>query len=294
MRVFVAGATGVLGLGLVPRLLAAGHGVRAIARRVPSDNLPAGADVELIEANLLADDLVALVSGCDAVIHIATAMPRDPTVPGAWSVTGRLRTVGTRRLLDASLACRVPRYVQQSIVMAYRDGGDTWLDERAPLDDSPERAAICRPVIDMESMIRDVGPRQLSWTILRGGSFVGARSGQGAVIEQLRVEELVVAGDGSNYISPVNVNDMASAVMAALEHAPDASTFNIVAEPLRYGDYVDALADLIGVARPRRVAELALPPSCRCTNQAAQAVLGWMPRARIWPDVGDSTKTEWR
>jgi nucleoside-diphosphate-sugar epimerase len=247
--------------------------------------------VELIEANLLDDDLVGLVSGCDAVIHIATAIPRDPPAPGAWSVTARLRTVGTRRLLDAALACRVRRYVQQSIVMAYRDGRDRWLDERASLDNSPERAAICRPVIEMESMIRDVESEQLSWTILRGGSFVGPRTGQSAVIERLSVEELVVAGDGSNYISPVNVGDMASAVIAALEHAPAASTFNIVADPLRYGDYVDALADLVGVARPRRAAELALPPSYRCTNRAAQAVLGWLPRERIWPSVRDSPKT---
>jgi len=280
VRVFVAGGTGVLGRALLPRLTAGGHRVRTIARRVQAAALPP--EVELIEADLLEDDLANLVRGCDAVVHIATAIPADASAPGAWDLTARLRTVGTRRLLDATLAARVPRYVQQSITMAYRNGGDAWLDEQTPLDDSPGRAEISGPVARVEAMIRDVEPRLLAWTILRGGSFVGAGTQQDTLIEKLRLGAAMVRGDGSNYLSAVNVADMASAVDAALDRSPGGATFNIVDEPLRYGDYVDALAELVGAARPPRVA-LPLPPSWRCTNHAARAVLGWTPRAGIWP-----------
>jgi nucleoside-diphosphate-sugar epimerase len=281
VTVLVAGATGVLGRALVPRLIAGKHKVRAIARDASTADLPAA--VQLIDADLLEDDLLEVVRGCDAVVHIATAIPSDPSAPAAWEPTARLRTAGTRRLLDATLACRVPRYVQQSIVMVYRDGGDAWLDERAALDESPGRAAICGPVIEMEAMIRQVEPRMLAWTILRGGSFVGVGTEEHMLIEALRAGEVVVAGSGSNYLSLVNVLDMASAVALSLELAPPGSTFNVVDEPLRYGDYVDALADLIGVSRPRRAANLPPPPSWRCTNKAAQTALRWMPRERIWP-----------
>lgn len=281
MTVLVAGATGVLGRALIPRLIADQHRVLAIARNASTADLPA--EVEAIDVNLLEDDLLELVHGCNAVIHIATATPSDPSAFGAWDTTARLRTEGTRRLLNAALASRVRRYVQQSTVMAYRDGGDAWLDEAAPLDDSPERADICGPVIEMEEMIREVRPQVLAWTILRGGSFVGGGVGENTLIDQLRTGHATVAGDGSNYVSLINVADMASAVAAALESAPAGSTFNIVDEPLHYGDYVDALSDLIGVTRPRRAAELRLPPSWRCTNRAALATLGWMPRERIWP-----------
>jgi len=116
MTVLVAGATGVLGRALVPRLLAGGHSVRAVARGASTADLPAA--VEPIDADVLEDDLLELVCGCDAVVHIATAIPTDPFAPDAWELTARLRTAGTRRLLDAALACRVRRYVQQSIVMA--------------------------------------------------------------------------------------------------------------------------------------------------------------------------------
>jgi len=281
VTVFVAGATGVLGRALIPRLVVRGHRVRAIARRRPLIRLLEG--VEFIEADLLAADLRPLVDGCDAVVHIATAIPADPSAPGAWDDNSRLRTSGTRRLLAAALACGVSRYVQQSIVMAYRDGGDAWLDEQAPLDDSPARATVCGPVIEMETMIREVEPQALAWTILRGGALVGAGTGQCALIERLRDGTVLVAGDGANYVSLVHVADMAAAVAAALETAPAGSTFNVVDDPLRYGDYVDALAALIGVSRPARAPRLPLPPSCRCTSRAAQAVLGWLPRERIWP-----------
>ena len=282
MTVLVAGATGVLGRALIPLLVARRYRVLAIARSASTADLPT--EVEAIDADLLEDDLFELVHQCDTVVHIATAIPSDPTAVGAWRTTARLRTEGTRRLLNAALTGRVRRYVQQSIVMAYRDGGDAWLDESAPLDDSQERADICGPVIEMEEMIREVRPQVLAWTILRGGSFVGAGAGEKTLIDKLRTGNAIVAGDGSNYVSLVNVADMASAVAVSLESAPAGSTFNIVDEPLRYGDYVDALSDLIGATRPRRATELTLPPSWRCTNRAAQTALGWMPRERIWPD----------
>jgi nucleoside-diphosphate-sugar epimerase len=280
--ILVAGATGALARALVPLLIAGRHRVLAIARSAPVAELPT--DVEVIDADLLEDDLIDLVDGFDAVVHIATAIRVGASARGGvWELAARVRTEGSRRLLEAALACDVRRYVQQSIVMAYRDGGDAWLDEKAPLDDSLGRAEICRPVIAMEGMIREVDPRSLAWTILRGGLFVGDGIGESTLMDRLRARDVIVAGDGSNYVSLVNVADMASAVAASLELAPAGSTFNIVDEPLRYGDYVDALSDLIGAPRPRRAANLPLPPSWRCTNRAALTALGWRPRERIWP-----------
>jgi nucleoside-diphosphate-sugar epimerase len=264
VRVFVTGATGALGRELVLQLVEDRHAVRVIAPH------PSGAiapfSVESVEADLLADDLRELVHGFDAVVDLAT-----PAGPAA-----------TRRLLIAAVTCRVSRYVHQSFASVYRDGGERWLDEDAPLE-TARRSAACRPMIETEAMIRLIHPQTLAWTILRGGSFVGAGTPQDALIDRLQDSSAVVAGDGSNYLSPLNVSDMASAVAAALRHAPPGSTFNIVDEPLRYSDYVDALADLIGVGRPPRSATAPRRRSRRCTNTAARAVLGWAPRHSIWP-----------
>jgi nucleoside-diphosphate-sugar epimerase len=258
VRIAVAGATGVLGRALVPRLAEEGHTVRAVTRR-----------------ELLADGLVELVRGCDAVVHLAGDTPSTSSSPA--------NGVGTRRLLAAAVDCGVPRYVQQSFVVAYRDGGDSWLDEDAPLDASARRLAVCAPVIERETMLRRVDPRTLGWTILRGGPFVGPGTRQDALVERLRARRALVARDGLNYLSPLNVEDMAAAILVALERAPAGSTFNIVDEPIRYGDYVDALADLLGVSRPRRRGTQSAPGSRRCTNAAAAVLLGWRPRHPIWP-----------
>jgi uncharacterized protein YbjT (DUF2867 family) len=73
VTVLVAGATGVLGRALISLLIADRRRVLAIARDASTADLPA--EVEAIDANLLEDDLLELVHGCDTVIHIATAIP---------------------------------------------------------------------------------------------------------------------------------------------------------------------------------------------------------------------------
>jgi nucleoside-diphosphate-sugar epimerase len=287
MKIFIAGATGVLGRALLPLLLQKGYSVRALARTAEKVRALEQAGVEAIEGELLAQEtaekLPAIMQGCTTAVHIATAIPRDMRAPGAWDTNTRLRTEGSRLLLQAAQAAGVQRYVQQSIVMAYADGGEQWLDESAPLDRSPARAIICAPVIAMENMVRAVTPARLQWCILRGGNFVGPGTAESDLIARLRAGQIVVRCDGRNFLSLVHVADMARAVCMALESAPASSVFNIVDEPLRNGDYMDLLARLVGAPQPARDATKPCPPSYRCSNQAAGTVLGWMPVHGIWP-----------
>src|SRR5512135_195815 len=275
MRVFVVGSTGILGYHLVPLLLRQGFAVRALARSTDKARGLAAAGAEVIQGDLLAPgsavQLASWLQGCDATVHAATSIPRDPTLPGAWSANTRLRTQGTRILLDASLAAGVQRYVQQSIIMAYPDSGDRWIDESVPLDTAPGRATVTAPVVEMEAMVRAVPPERLQWCILRGGSFVGQGTAQDGLITRLGAGTETVPCDGRFYISPIHVADMAAAVVAALA-VPAGSIFNIVDEPVRYGDYVDRLATQTGVPPPPRDSTRACPPSWRCSNRAAKTV----------------------
>jgi nucleoside-diphosphate-sugar epimerase len=118
MKVGVVGPTGVLGRALVPLLLQQGHAVRALARSVQKAYALFPRDVEIMECDLLSPDLEerlpSVLKACDAVVHIATAIPRDFTAPGALDATARLRTEGTERLLKASLEVGAERYIQQT------------------------------------------------------------------------------------------------------------------------------------------------------------------------------------
>jgi nucleoside-diphosphate-sugar epimerase len=203
-----------------------------------------------------------------------------------WTNNTLLRIRGTGKMERAALGVGVEVFLCQSIIMAYPNGGDNWLDENTPIDGSPERRDVCHAVAIMESMmwLLRKHPRQMRWSILKGGIFVGPGTFQERTIEQIQRRELVVPGDGSHFVSLVHVEDVADAYVAALERAPGQSVFNICAEPIRYGDYVDGLAERIGAPRPQRDASVAKPPSHRATNAAAREKLGWEPNRSIWPE----------
>jgi len=288
MRVFIAGATGVYGRALIPRLIARGDQVVALARSVDHAQSIALPGVELIEGDLLHDDperLREAMAGCDAAAHLATAIRPGATGADGANTTAALRIEGTQRLLDAVSAAGVGRYVQQSIVMAYPDGGDRWLDEDTPFDQSEERAATAHPVVAMEAMVRALDPGRIAWTILRGGSFVGSGTAQDAVIERLRSGTQTVPGDGRNWVSFIHVEDIAEATLLALHEAKGGAVFNITDEPILNGDYLDRLATMLDVPAPARDPATPKARSFRCSNTAAKTALGWTPTHGIWPSV---------
>lgn len=294
MKVAIAGATGVLGRALVPKLITAGHSPCLLVRnpgkaRRLFENLP----VEVQACDLLAPtstelEIAKMIDGCAGLIHAATAIPADRSVVGAWTRNSQLRIRGTGRLERAALTAGVEVFLCQSVILAYADGGDNWLDEKTHIDSSPARRDICHAVAIMESMmwLLRKHPRPMRWSILKGGLFVGPGTSQEQTLEQISLGHLTVPGDGSSFVSLVQVDDAADAYVAALERAPSQSVFNICAEPIRYGEYVDGLADLIGAPRPSRDPNQPRPPSHRASNRSARQVLAWEPRLGIWPAAG--------
>jgi nucleoside-diphosphate-sugar epimerase len=290
MRVCVVGATGVVGRALVPLLLGRGHEVLALARSLEkaSPLSEAGAEVERFDLLEIgeAGRLSGLLSGCSAVVHAATAIPRDLAAPGAWDANTRLRTEGTRLMLEASLSAGVDVYLQQSITLAYPDGGERWLDEDTPFDTSPERAEVVVPVRVMEAQVRSVDPGRLRWCVLRAGMLVGPGTAQEATIAGLQAGEERVPGDGCGFLSLVHVVDFAAAVADALERAPGGSVFNVVDEPMKQGEYLERLARLVGAAPlPHGPSEETGLPSQRSSYRRAREALGWRPTRGVWPEA---------
>lgn len=283
MNVAVIGATGVLGRALIPLLLSKGHAVRALARSPQKIDELFGTQVIARECDLLADGigsrLPGLLAGCDAVIHAATAIPPQEQFgdPAAWVANNRIRTTGITPVLEAVLEVGAECYLQQSICFSYATSGDEWITEEMPLDES-------RPtLVEMERQVREALGNRVRWSILRGGVFVGRDTFQDDAIAKLRAGTQTVPCDGSAYQSLIHVEDIAAAFVAALEHAPAGSVFNICDEPLRQGEYLDRLADAVGAARPARDPDAPCPPSQRCSNAAARENLGWQPTHGVIP-----------
>ena len=119
MRIFLAGATGVIGIRLLPLLVQAGHTVAGMTRS------PArAAELEALGATAVvcdvydAEPLTAAVVGFepDAVMHQLTDLPDDAAQAGALTARNdRMRTEGTRNVLAAARAANARRIYAQSI-----------------------------------------------------------------------------------------------------------------------------------------------------------------------------------
>jgi nucleoside-diphosphate-sugar epimerase len=232
-----------------------------------------GPDVAVIEGDVLdAAACVRAATGCDAVLHLATAIPRGPK-PN-WSMNDRIRTEGTGNLLAAARSAGARRYVQQSVIFVYNDGGESWLDEESPID----APSFLRSAVEMEAMVRESA--DVEWTILRGSLFYGTDTGATEqLLDNVRNGRAMVSASGERYLSLIHPRDMASAVVAAVEKASPGSVYNVVDdEPVRQNDLVRFLAHLLSVAAPCATPE-STPTgrSLRVSSARLRHALGWEP-----------------
>lgn len=270
MKVAVFGATGVLGRHVIPRLLDRGHRVVAIKHRREPDWLRA-LGCETRTADILEPTSIhPAIAGCDAVVHLATAIPRSPA-PGNWRQNDLVRRDGTAHLVAACRTADVRRYVQQSIAMLCAGYGDAWVDERTPVNPLP----VTRSAAEMEATVMESG---LDYRIVRGGLFYGG----GAGLEQhwraaARTGELMLPGDGRAYLSLIHTTDMADAIVQALHVDTGQLLVHAVDDcPVTYRDLFIYIAALEGgsIAASRAPEFL---PSFRVDNGAAKHLLGWRP-----------------
>ncbi len=118
MRVFLAGATGVIGVRLVPLLVANGHVVAGLTRSPAKQEvlreLGAQAVVcDVYDAVALRDAVVDFAP--ELVLHELTDLPDDPAQIGDSAANARIRSEGTRNLLAAAHEAEARRFVAQSV-----------------------------------------------------------------------------------------------------------------------------------------------------------------------------------
>jgi len=297
MRVFVAGASGVIGRPLVAQLVAAGHEVTGMTRSRPQAVEEAGATAVLcdaLDAAALRDAVAAAEP--EVVVHQLTALPPrfDPRRQHLYDATNRLRTEGTRNLLASAPGRRV---VCQSIAFAYRPHREPRvLDEDAPLFTSapPPFGAATRAVAEMERMALEA-----DGLVLRYGWFYGPGTyyGEGgSTAKDVRRRLFPVIGEGSGLFSFVHVDDAAAATVAAVERGAP-GIYNVVDdEPAPMREWLPLYASAIGARSPLRVplwlARLAAGKAVAAmsttlpgaSNARAKAELGWQPRWATWRD----------
>lgn len=298
-RVFLAGATGVVGLPAMAALVADGHRVTAVARSPEKAEAVRRAGATPVSVDLFDPAAVEVaVQDHDVVVNLATNIPplTRAARSSAWATNDRLRREGARNLVDAALAAGARRYVQESIAFAYVDAGDALVDEDAPVTHVGPFAAAGDAEAHAARFERAGG----TGVVLRFAQFYAAGSRHTedfSRLLRLRVNPFV--GPPEAFTSSIHAEDAGAAVAAALR-APG-GTFNVVDdEPLTRREAGRAAAARMGLAPPREVPKAiqALLPSSakllmrslRESNRRFRDATGWAPGypsiAHGWPEVG--------
>ena len=295
MRVFLAGATGVIGTPLVPQLVNAGHHVTAMTRSVlrAAQLEAAGAHPVVCDVYDAGGVRAAIADAApEAVLHQLTSLPPrldwgDPTL---FDANNRIRIEGTRILVDAALAAGARRFVAQSVAFVYAPTGDWVKAEDAPLftaAPAPLGAAIAA-VVELERLV--TGAAGLEGVVLRYGTLYGPGTyydRRGSAAADVRAARVPLVEGATGMYSWLHVEDAASAAVAALERGAP-GIYNVVDdEPAAQPEWLPVLAQALG-ADPPPAAETRPPPDAPdmslrgASNAKAKRELGWGPRYASW------------
>ena len=294
MRVFVTGATGVLGRPVLKQFVKSGASVLALSRSDENRRLISRLGATAVDANLF--DPVSLaphLAECDAVLHLATSIPKtsDMKRSGAWSQNDRIREAGTAALVEATKAAGTAKtFIYPSVSFMYGDGGDGWLTaETARIEPAGPLLSTLAAERSVAGFAKSAdGRRGVS---LRFGVFYGPASRESQdTLRMARRGMALPLSPAKAFKSHIWVEDAASAVIAALQRAPNGVYDVVEDEPFTQEQATSALARAVGrrslVKLPRVLLRLALPFEMRALLARSQRVsaarfkdvTGWKPQ----------------
>ncbi|MEV6282125.1 NAD(P)-dependent oxidoreductase [Kribbella sp. NPDC051770] len=276
-RIFLAGATGVVGRRLVPRLVAGGHAVTALTRRTADVEALRAQGVEAVVGDVFdADSLRAAVvaAGPEVVMQQLTDLAGLD-----FAANARLRKVGTRNLVDAAQAAGARRFVVQSIAWAY-EAGDEPASEGTPLDVDAESERR-RGTVDAVRTMEELAATLPEYVVLRYGTLYGPGTWyapDGLTVEQVRSGQVVANADVSSFL---HVDDAAGAAVESLGWPSGA--VNVVDDtPAPASEWVPAFARAAGLAGPEPVSAERTGWARGADNSYARKELGWTPQHSSW------------
>jgi len=244
--VFVTGATGYVGRYVVAALTEAGWPVTVLSRQVSA--APVDPRVTHVVGDLGAVSAFAgTLTGCVAVVHCARSSDEDEATRTRQDVEG------AHALWDAARSAGVPLFVHLSTISVYALPAAGLVTEDSPYTSSPDAYSQSKVAIERQLLATSDGPQVC---ILQPGCVYGGRGGwwSGALPEMMRRGTVLVPDYGRGIANLIHVEDMARAVLCALD-APAARGRFIITDgrPVPWADYYDVLEAMIGHTATLRV-----------------------------------------
>jgi 2-alkyl-3-oxoalkanoate reductase len=308
--VVVTGANGLLGSAVVKHLIREGEFVRLFVRRLPPPEILHHPQVEVVLGDLGDPDAVSrALQGSTAVFHIGAAMG------GGQAAHESATIVGTRNVVEACLAHRIPRMIYVSSLSVIDWAGHQAsqpVTESATLEPEAQRRGFyTQGKLDAEQVVLAAArEKSLPVVILRPGQIWADTSPLITAAVGIRAgNRLVVIGDDANLLPLVHLDDVVQAIaLAAKSEFCHGEIFQIVDDelvtrkelvsllirarepklklihiPLRLACLLAACVDLLArvlnrpaPVSPYRLRSAVAPLVFDCTKAREQ--LGWLPR----------------
>jgi nucleoside-diphosphate-sugar epimerase len=276
MKIFVAGATGVVGRLLLPILIRAGHEVIGMTHSEEKKGTILDMGARAIVADALdREEILTVIDEVrpEVVIHQLTSLSSRN-----FSDNTRIRMEGTRNLVDASLAAGVNRIIAQSISFAY-EPGDNPATEEVPLDihaPMPRRTTI-DGVAALEKIVTEIP----HYVILRYGLLYGPDSWydmEGFMADQVRLKQLPATDGVSSFL---HTEDAANAALLALDW-PSGPVNIVDDEPASGMEWLPVYASALGAPKPDVQPGQSNRGERGASNAKARREYGWKPFYPTW------------
>ena len=289
MRIFVTAGTGFVGRAITKTLVSRDHQVTALVRSPEKARDLTELGVNLVVGDMLKPESYRQeVQKNEVTIHCAQL-----TVKGRYTKKAKRLINEADRIMTEVIAEECLQHEKSMIYTSgcfnYGDHGDDWITEATPANPSPLGEGHHAMVEYLMKLHRERG---LNVTIITAG-FVYGPGGlfKSSFYDTLKKGQLKVFGQGDNYWSPIEVNDLALAYALAAEGHFYGENFNIVDDhPLTLRKMVDTITETQGVKPvgnvPPWLIGLLIGPSLvksltcsfRVKNDKAKDTLNWQPK----------------
>jgi nucleoside-diphosphate-sugar epimerase len=269
MRVLIVGC-GYIGQAVGEQLVQLGHQVWGMRRTPDSHRLLQQLGIRPIAADITRPETLApLTASYDWVVHCVSSSH------GGAEDYRRVYLDGSKNLLNWLTQAPPKKVVYTSSTSVYGQSDGEWVDESSLTEPGTETGRI---LLQTERLLLGAGA-----VVLRVAGIYGP--GRGYRVKQFLAGQARIEGKGERFLNMIHREDVAGAVVAALERGAAGQVYNAVDdEPVSQRVFFQWLSDRSGRPLPQSVGEMETGNRKRgvtnkqVSNRRLRSELGYAPK----------------